>query len=279
MRSTATSGGLRAAVERGLVRPASTLAATSFDPAVTRRFLQLLRAPEAGCTELRVLHAGFDRWGQVRRASDLGLSAGGSTLAGWYSDVDRLTAQARRLRGVSGYVTINPVRHDLLARSENRLGRSRHTTRDVDVAVLRWLFLDIDPVRPPEISSTDTELEAAIARRDAILEGEPDLAGSALWGCSGNGAWVLVRLPDYPNDPPHRALVVQAVRAIAAAYSDDVVQVDRSTVNPARLIGLPGTLKAKGSSRPDRPWRPVTLDGMGPRAPATAGGLLAGTTR
>ena len=42
MRSTATSGGLRAAVERGLVRPASTLAATSFDPAVTRRFLQLL---------------------------------------------------------------------------------------------------------------------------------------------------------------------------------------------------------------------------------------------
>ena len=73
--------------------------------------------------------------------------------------------------------------------------------------------------------------------------------------------------------------MVQAVRAIAAAYSDDVVQVDRSTVNPARLIGVPGTVKVKGSSRPDRPWRPVTLDGMGPRAPATAGGLLAGTTR
>ena len=58
MMSTAISGGLGAAIERGLVRPASTLAAAGFDPAAARRFLQLLRAPEAGCTELRVLPPG-----------------------------------------------------------------------------------------------------------------------------------------------------------------------------------------------------------------------------
>jgi hypothetical protein len=74
----------------------------------------------------------------------------------------------------------------------------------------------------------------------------------------------LVRLPDYPNDPPHRALVAEAVATIARAYSDQVVVIDTSTVNPARLIGLPGTQKAKGSPRPDRPWRLVTLDGIGP---------------
>ena len=278
MSSNAISGSLGAAVEQGLVRPASTLSA-SCDPGTTRRFLELLRTPEAGCTELRVLHAGFDRWGQVRRALDLGQTTGGSTLAGWYSDIERLTAQARKLRGVSGYVTINPVCHDLLARCDHRLGRSRHTTRDVDVVVLRWLFLDIDPVRPPDISSTGAELAAAIARRDDILNGEPDLAGSSLWGCSGTGAWILVRLPDYPNDAPHRALVVQTVKTISGKYSDAVVQVDQATVNPARLIGLPGTLKAKGSPRPDRPWRLVTLDGMGPRAPTPARGLPAETKR
>ena len=265
-------------MEQGVVRPASTLAATG-DPGMTRRFLELLRTPVAGCTELRVLHAGFDRWGQVRRALDLGQPSSGSTLAGWFSDVDRLIAQARRLRGVSGYVTINPVHEDLLARSDNRLSRSRHTTRDVDVPLLRWLFLDIDPVRPPDISSTEAELRAAIARRDAILSGEPDLASSALWGCSGNGAWILVRLPDYPNDPQHRALVVETVRAISREYSDGAVQVDQATVNPARLIGLPGTLKAKGSPRPDRPWRLATLDGMGPRAPALTRGGPAETTQ
>jgi hypothetical protein len=41
--------------------------------------------------------------------------------------------------------------------------------------------------------------------------------------------------------------------------------IDTATVNPSRLIGLPGTLKAKGSPRPDRPWRLATFDGIGRR--------------
>jgi hypothetical protein len=164
---------------------------------------------------------------------------------------------------VSGYVTINPVRNDLLARSDNRLARMRHTTRDEDVAVLRWLYLDIDPLRPPDVSSTDAELASAVARRDAVLAGQPELAASALWGRSGNGAWVLVRLPDYPNDARHRGLIAETVRSLAREYNDDAVVIDAATVNPSRLIGLPGTLKAKGSPRPDRPWRLATFDGAG----------------
>ena len=88
-------------------------------------------------------------------------------------------------------------------------------------------------------------------------------AAAALWGRSGNGCWILVRLPDYPNDPAHRTLVAEAVKAVSRRYSDPEVVIDTATVNPARLMGLPGTIKAKGSPRPERPWRPVTLDGMG----------------
>jgi hypothetical protein len=228
-----------------------------------KQFLRLLAAPQAGCVELRVLQAGWDRQGNIRRAVDLGLHAGGSTLAGWYTDLDRLAASACRLRGVSGYVTINPVQPDLLARSDHRLSRVRHTSRDQDITCLRWLYLDIDPVRPPDISSTDAELAKAVARRDAILKENPDLAASAMWGRSGNGAWVLVRLRDCPNEAVNRALVVEAVQLISRRYSDADVLIDPATVNPARLIGLPGTLKAKGSARPERPFRPVTLDGIG----------------
>jgi hypothetical protein len=234
------------------------------DPTVARRFLSTLAAPWTGCVELRVLRGMFDRRGDVHRADRLGTSHGGSTLAGWYDDLDRLAAQSRRLRTVSGYVTINPVRPDLLARSDNRLGRARHTTRDEDVVCLRWLYLDIDPKRPPDVSSTDAELAAAVARRDALLAGQPELAASALWGRSGNGAWILVRLPDYPNDAVHRGLIAETVRTLAREYDDDAVVIDTATVNPSRLIGLPGTLKAKGSHRPDRPWRLATLDGAGP---------------
>jgi hypothetical protein len=238
---------------------------SGFDAPVARRFLEMLQTPRAGCIELRVLRAAFDRQGRVCRGDDSGGGFGGSTLAGWFDDGERLIKEAHRLRGVSGYVTINPVRPDLLARSDNRLTRARHTTRDADVLCLRWLYLDIDPVRPAEISSTEAELADAIQRRDAILGDHSDLAASGAWGSSGNGAWILVRLPDYPNNPDHAALLAKTLAALDQKYSDTAVRIDTATANPARLIGLPGTLKAKGCNRPDRPWRRVTLDGVGTR--------------
>lgn len=234
-----------------------------FDAGMARRFLQVLVAPQAGCIEMRVLRAAFDRQGRVCRADASAGGFAGSTLAGWFDNLERLLTEAKRLRGVSGYVTINPVRPDLLARSDNRLIRARHTTRDADILCLRWLYLDIDPLRPAEISSTEAELAAAIARRDAILGDQPALAAAAAWGCSGNGAWILARLPDYPNEPHHRTLLARSLAILDRRYSDNTVRIDTATANPARLIGLPGTLKAKGCNRPDRPWRRVTLDGVG----------------
>jgi hypothetical protein len=233
------------------------------DADVSRRFLANLAAPAVGCVEMRVLRAALDRQGWMRRGEDLVVGFVGATLAGWFDDPERLIGQARRLCGVSGYVTINPVRRDLLARSDNVLTRARHTTRDEDIVCLRWLYLDIDPIRPPDISSTDAELSAALGRRDAILGDHPVLAASAAWGSSGNGAWILVRLPDYPNDPAHASIVARALATFDRSYSDGAVKVDTATANPARIMCLPGTWKTKGSNRPERPWRRVTLDGIG----------------
>jgi hypothetical protein len=236
---------------------------SAFDASAARCFLEVLSAPRQGCIELRVLRAAFDRHGRVCRGDNSGSGFGGSTLAGWFDNDEPLIKEAHRLRDVSGYVTFNPVRLDLLARSDNRLSRARHTTRDADVLCLRWLYLDIDPVRPAEISSTEAELAAAIQRRDAILGDHPELVASGVWGSSGNGAWALVRLPDYPNDLHHAALLSRTLAALDHRYSDSAVRIDTATANPARLIGLPGTLKAKGCNRPERPWRRVTLDGLG----------------
>jgi hypothetical protein len=110
---------------------------------------------------------------------------------------------------------------------------------------------------------TDAELLTAIKRRDAILGDPPDFAASGAWGCSGNGAWILVRLADYPNDAHHASLLAKALAVLNQKYSDNIVRIDTATANPARLIGLPGTMRAKGCDRPDRPWRRVTLDGFG----------------
>jgi hypothetical protein len=253
--------------QEGLTRPTRSVLSNEktegLDAHAAHRFLELLNTPRCGCNELRVLRAGFDRHGRICRGDDSLGGFSGATIAGWFDDSERLIKEAHRLKGVSGYVTFNPVRRDLLARADNRLSRARHTTRDADVLCLRWLYLDIDPLRPAEISSNETELFAAIQRRDAILTDHPEIARSSVWGSSGNGAWILVRLPDYPNDASHAALLAKALANFDQNYSDNVVRIDTATANASRLIGLPGTLKAKGCNRPERPWRRVTLDGIG----------------
>jgi hypothetical protein len=60
------------------------------------------------------------------------------------------------------YVTINPVNRALLGRASNRIKQNLDRTADKEVPVIRWLPVDIDPVRPAKISSSDAEHQAAI---------------------------------------------------------------------------------------------------------------------
>jgi hypothetical protein len=221
---------------------------------LTHQFVATLMAPAIGCCELRIFHATYER-GFVIPAAQYS-----KTFAGWYDDPSKLIVDAGRLRKISGYVTINPVSTALLARADNRLAKAKHTTNDSDVVALRWLYIDIDPIRPADISSTDNEMTQALQRRDAILADNPRLAISSLWGCSGNGAWILTRLPDYPNDTTHREMIAQTLKILAERHTDNVIRVDASTKNPSRVACLPGTIKCKGSFREDRPWRMVTWD-------------------
>jgi hypothetical protein len=219
-------------------------------------FLRYTLDPGVGVMELRVFHATFER-GFVRSAQQYS-----KTLAGWYDDPKKLLLDVKRLQGVSAYVTVNPVSVALLARCDNTLAKARHTTTDADVVRLRWLYIDIDPARPAEVSSTDAELAVAVERRDAILADHPEVRRASLYGRSGNGCWILVRLPDYPNDAEHCGLIARALAHLSSKYSDTAVGVDVKTKNPSRVMCLPGSPKCKGSPRPDRPWRPVTLDGV-----------------
>lgn len=225
-----------------------------------RQFLGALMDHTIGVVELRIFHAQFAGRNNLLESSNYN-----QTFSGWYDDLNALVVDAKKLIDVSGYVTVNPVDRDLLARSCNKLSKARReaSTSDADVVCLRWMYLDIDPKRKTETSSTDQELAAAVARRDAVLTDLPELAECSMWGRSGNGCWILVRLPDYPNDAEHRELVGRALAIFAGRYGDDRVIVDPKTKNPSRVMCLAGTRKCKGSSMPDRPWRLVTLDGGG----------------
>jgi hypothetical protein len=229
------------------------------DPAQARAFLSRIIDPALGVAEIRVLEADYDR----RRGIIYPVDRFAQTIIGWFDNIDAAVSELGKIYGVSPYITLNPVKRALLARSANRLriaGKKGGATSDGDVACLRWWFVDIDPVRPSGVSSTDEELAAAIERRDLILSDNPDIMASAVWGRSGNGAWILVRLPDYPNDETHKDLIARAIARLGERYSDDAVSIDAVTKNASRIMCVPGCLKAKGDSIQERPHRLATFE-------------------
>jgi hypothetical protein len=150
------------------------------DIAEILRALSLLAEPTQ-VIELRLLHARPNR----QRTP--------VTMSGYFNDhralADQALAYSACARGV--YITLNPINPALLARSANRLrvvGKDDPLTTDADVLERWWLPIDLDPVRPTGISSSDEEHQAGILRafqiRDVLRrEGWPD----PIVADSGNG--------------------------------------------------------------------------------------------
>jgi hypothetical protein len=214
-----------------------------------QRFLSLIAAPDQ-VFELRLL--------KVQRGED----RAPVTMSGFFNDWDGLAENAAKYSAAAqgAYITLNPVNPDLLARAANRVrvaGRDDRLTSDADITSRCWLPVDIDPVRPSGISSTDEEHGWAIERakqiEDALRdEGWPD----PIVGDSGNGAHILYRV-DLPSDD--EGLIERCLQALALRFDDDRAKVDKAVFNPARIWKLYGTVSRKGDPLPERPHRMARL--------------------
>ena len=191
-----------------------------------------------------------------------------STVSGYFSDLDAAADAIARLEA-SGlapgiYVTLNPVRSDLLARAANRVRpKAAQTTADGDVPRRRWLLVDVDPARPSGVSATDEELKLAEERAESVRAYLDQIGWPApINAMSGNGHHLLYRV-DLPGDDG--GLVKRVLAAMADQFSDDAVSVDRSVFNPARIVKAVGTVARKGddlrgqSGIADRPHRRSVL--------------------
>ncbi|MDV2482452.1 hypothetical protein F8E02_10660 [Methanoculleus sp. Wushi-C6] len=189
--------------------------------------------------------------------------ADGVTHSGYFDDHALLSEQIEALDAdpsVAGiYVTLNDVNPALLARRANRikmrLSRKDATTADADIIRRRWFPVDIDPVRPSGVSSTDEEHNAALnaAERIAAYLAEQGFPAS-IRADSGNGAHLLYRI-DLPNDAEATALVKGCLATLDALFSNEAVTVDTANHNAARIWKLYGTMSRKGDSTPERPHR------------------------
>lgn len=181
------------------------------------------------------------------------------TEAGFFH-ADHLADMARaalevtpHARGV--YLTLNPLRPDLLARRCNRIdwAQEGELAKDRDVLSRLWLLVDADPVRDAFVSSTDREKAHALDTAHAVREHlrarswpEPILADS------GNGYHLLYRVDLRADDG---GVLERVLRGLAARFDTAHVKIDRKVFNPSRICKSPGTLARKGDHTPDRPHR------------------------
>ena len=196
----------------------------------------------------------------------------GGTVRGYFQDLDKAAQAASGWSGKAAgvYVTLNPVHPALYARAADRMeSYAKSTTSDADIVRRRWLPVDLDPVRPAGISSSDAEHEAALALalevRDALTVSgwqEP------VYADSGNGAHLLYRI-DLPNDDPTTRLIETCLKALASRFSTPTVKLDTGVANASRIWKLYGTMACKGDSVPDRPHRLARVLSA-PQSPAVA---------
>lgn len=182
-----------------------------------------------------------------------------SVVAGYFDDLSAMAsaiyeADAKYKAGGIYYV-LNRINPALLGRAYNRLKEyAAHTTADNNILGRRWLPIDLDPVRPAGISSSNEEHNEAIKRARVIAQ---DMALEWDWPIfadSGNGAHLLYPI-ELPNNPEALASVAGALAELDRRYSDDVVKVDVTSANAARIWKAYGTVARKGDSIPGRPHR------------------------
>jgi len=183
--------------------------------------------------------------------------------SGYFNDPDLLVKAAETLDAIPEvqgiYVTLNEVDPALLSRRANRvkmrLGRKDATTSDADIIRRHWLPIDLDPVRPSGVSSTNGEHDVALERARNIStwlaeQGFPD----PVIADSGNGAHLPYRI-DLPNDEEAMGLVKSCLAVLDALFSDNTLTVDTANYNAARIWKFYGTTSRKGDNTPDRPHR------------------------
>lgn len=204
------------------------------------------------------------------RTGPLGMQG---TVSGFFNDQQAFVAAVAPITGDDAagvYVTLSPVDPTLLARSPNRLStRPIAATKDADVIRRRRFLIDVDAANPADTSATDEERAAALARRDEIHAWLHDTLGwcpARVVTSSGNGGGLIFAI-DLPNDEDARDLIKRALQALDARFTTPgVATVDVSVSNASRISRVAGTVTAKGTPTPERPWRQATAvypDGAG----------------
>ena len=179
-------------------------------------------------------------------------------ISGYFTDADTLIKQFDTIdpRGLNMYITINKVNDGCYSREQHDCFRQTDlTTHDNEIDSYEWLFIDLDPKRVSDVSSTETELEYAKELADKVYIYMKNLGfQEPLRALSGNGHHLLYKI-DIPNTVENKKLIERCLVNLSSMFDNDKVKIDIINHNQARVCKLYGTLAQKGSNTKTRPHR------------------------
>jgi hypothetical protein len=163
------------------------------------------------------------------------------TVSGYFDDHKAFIGaihQADKTPHGGIYFTLQVIDPRLIGRAFNRLKPSEKTTSDTDVLAYRWLPVDLDPVRPSGISSSDLELNEALDLRESVADWVMKERGfpSPIRAMSGNGGHLLFQLPDMPTSDETRNFIKRTMEGLAVTTAQRVCHLLRLRSRP----GVPG---------------------------------------
>ena len=184
------------------------------------------------------------------------------TLSGYFTDIDTAVTELMKqdLREFNVYFTLSDLNPDCYSRKQrDHLTIPENTTSDDDVTAYNWLFIDLDPARLSDISSSDEELEKAkqVGRKVYSYLHQIGFEEPVI-GMSGNGIHLLYRIHMWSTEE-HNTLIKRCLEALSLLFSTDAVKVDTANFNQSRICKMYGTLSQKGAGTTERPHRMAYL--------------------
>ena len=196
--------------------------------------------------------------GKVFEVRVIGTTGRKDIISGYFRDAETLLQKFNdiNLRDRNVYVTLGEVKEECFSRAQSeRFVSNTNTPRDPEIISYRWLFIDLDPVRPTGISSSNEELDEAKRLSETVYQYLHDLGFcEPVKALSGNGYHLLYRI-SIPNDEAGRHLIEKCLKNLSALFDTDKVKIDTTNSNPSRICKLHGTLAQKGTSTKARPHR------------------------
>jgi len=196
--------------------------------------------------------------GHVFEVRIIGKRGKAKPISGYFTDAETLIKAMGTvdLRNVNVYITLQAVSEDCYSRSQHDCFMAGATsTTDSDIEAYNWLFVDLDPVRKAEISSTAEELDEATALAKRVYDYLKCLGfEEPLVAFSGNGLHLLYNI-GLENTEENADLIHRCLMALDMQFSTDGVKIDTVNYNASRICKLYGTLAQKGANTPKRPHR------------------------